>query len=220
MGQIYHVTDKEFGRYGRILDGFKPEVLADMAGKFDRTFDGVKYERSITELEETDEFQTIQRWFGGESKLQCGLCWGHNITMNAVEYHRSSEINIGAEDMILMLGDLRDVKENQYTSELLELFFIPKGTAVELFGTTLHFAPCQTNDGGFSTVIILPDMTNAPLSRELQEEIPKQQGEERLLFGNNKWMIAHPECSDVKNGFAYPGVLGENRTVIWDGMKE
>ena len=138
--------------------------------------------------------------------------------MNAVEYHRSSEINIGAEDMILMLGDLRDVKDNQYDSKLLELFFVPRETAVELFGTTLHFAPCQTSDAGFSTVIILPDMTNAPLSEKIREEIPLKKGEERLLFGNNKWLIAHPECDDAKNSFAYPGVQGENRTAVWDGI--
>lgn len=218
MEPIYHVTDEKFTRYGRILSSFPVKRLAEKAAGFDRTFDGVKYERSIAELEELEEFQHIQRWFGGESRLQCGLCWGHNVKMNAVEYHRSSEINIGAEDMILMLGDLRDVKDNQYDSKLLELFFVPRETAVELFGTTLHFAPCQTSDAGFSTVIILPDMTNAPLSEKIREEIPLKKGEERLLFGNNKWLIAHPECDDAKNSFAYPGVQGENRTAVWDGI--
>lgn len=217
MGQIYDVSDERFARYGRILKGLPCDMLVKAAGSFGREFDGVKYERSIAELEETEEFQYIQKWFGGESSLQCGLCWGHNVKMNAVEYHRSSEINIGAEDMILMLGDLRDVKDNQYDSERLELFFVPKKTAVELFGTTLHFAPCQVSDTGFATVIILPEMTNAPLSEDIRAAIPERQGEERLLFGSNKWLIAHPECDDAKNSFAYPGVTGENRIVTVDG---
>lgn len=214
MGQIYDITNERFARYGRILEGLPVEELIRVAGSFGRDFDGVKYERSIKDLEETEDFRYIEQWFGGEGALQCGLCWGHNIKMNAVEYHHSSEINIGAKDMVLMLGDLRDVKDNHYDSELLELFFVPKGTAVELFGTTLHFAPCQTSNTGFATAIILPEMTNAPLSEETRKAIPQRQGEERLLFGNNKWMIAHPECDDAKNSFAYPGMTGENRTVV------
>lgn len=76
MEPIYHVTDEKFTRYGRILSSFPVKRLAEKAAGFDRTFDGVKYERSIAELEELEEFQHIQRWFGGESRLQCGLCWG------------------------------------------------------------------------------------------------------------------------------------------------
>ena len=59
---------------------------------------------------------------------------------------------------------------------------------------------------------------DAPLSEKIREEIPLKKGEERLLFGNNKWLIAHPECDDAKNSFAYPGVQGENRTAVWDGI--
>lgn len=214
MEQVYQVTSEKFARYGRILEEIRGQELLSIAGGFERSFTGVRYERSIKELEDTKEFRYIQKWFGGEGRLQCGLCWGHNSRMNAVEYHRSSEINIGAEDMILMLGDLRDIKENHYDSKLLELFFVPKGTAVELYGTTLHFAPCQTSEKGFAAVIILPYMTNAPLDEATIKQIPDKQGEERLLFGNNKWMIAHPECGDVKDSFAYPGIYGENRMVL------
>lgn len=213
MGEIYHLTDERFARYGRVLPDLQVDQLVEEAGKFIRNFDGVRYERSLEVLEVTEDFKKIQKWFGGEAKLQCGLCWGHNVTMDAVEYHRSSEINVGAEDMVLMLGDMRDVKNNTYKSAALEFFFVPKGTAVELFGTTLHYAPCQASEEGFSTVVILPDMTNAPLSEDTVKKIPGMTGEDRLLFGNNKWVIAHPDCSDVKNSFAYPGIIGENRKI-------
>lgn len=213
MDTIYHVTDKRFTRYGKIINELPITQLMKEVGKIENNFEGVRYERSLEVLERTEDFRKVQKWYGGEQKLQCGLCWGHNRKMNAVEYHRSSEINIGGKDMVLMLGDLRDVEDNSYKSELLEFFYVPKGIVIELFGTTLHFAPCQLNESGFSTIVILPEGTNASLEKETQELIPAKKGEERLLFGKNKWMIAHPECEDAKSGFAFPGIVGANREV-------
>uniref|UniRef100_UPI0025EC4295 DUF4867 family protein n=1 Tax=Butyrivibrio sp. TaxID=28121 RepID=UPI0025EC4295 len=53
-------------------------------------------------------------------------------------------------------------------------------------------------------LIALPQMTN------VGNAIPKAGcPEDRLLFARNKWLIAHPEAGEVKDG-AFAGIDGEN----------
>ena len=82
---------------------------------------------------------------------------------------------------------------------------MPAGTAVELYATTLHYAPCSAGDGGFRCVIVLPRGTNEPLTFE-----PAKEGEERLLTAVNKWLIAHEEAG-IEGAFC--GLQGENLSV-------
>nr|WP_260866261.1 DUF4867 family protein [Paenibacillus xylanexedens] len=51
-----------------------------------------------------------------------------------------------------------------YTSPNARAFFQPKGTVIELYSTTLHYAPCQTNHDGYLTLVVLPEGTNQPLA--------------------------------------------------------
>ena len=77
--------------------------------------------------------------------------------------------------------------ENTYDTSLMEAFRIPSGTAVELYATTLHYAPCNASDGGFLVAVVLPKGTNEAL------EHPHTGGEDALLAAKNKWLIGHPE---------------------------
>ena len=66
--------------------------------------DEVIYEPSIEELEGqkiADEMK--ERAYGG-LEIQIGYCNGNNKKLNAVEYHRSSELDIAVDDLILLLG--------------------------------------------------------------------------------------------------------------------
>ena len=130
MSKTYTVHDPRFLRYGRIVTGYQVDDICRAAEKIPMPQEGVAYERSIPSLEATDTFRQLEKWFGGESRWQGGLCWGDNKKMNAVEYHRSSEINIAVTDMVLMLGDRRDIKGNCYDASKLEFFMIPQGTVV------------------------------------------------------------------------------------------
>ena len=126
---------------------------------------GVVYEPSVKELEDLPIFEQLKSQGFGEIPIQIGYCNGHNNKLNAVEYHRTSEINIGATDMIVLLGLQQDIKEDYtYDTSLIEAFLIPKGVGVEFFATTLHYAPCSANEGGFRGVVVLPKGTNLPLS--------------------------------------------------------
>ena len=125
--------------------------------------------------------------------------------LNAVEYHRTSEINIAVTDLILILGLEQDIEDDySYDTSNIEAIFVPAGTAIEVYGTTLHYAPCNANEGGFRCVVILPKDTNT----ELEATIEKQ-GEDALLFAKNKWLIGHPE-TDLGAQGAFIGLKGKN----------
>ena len=93
----------------------------------------------------------------GELPIQIGYCNGHNTKLNAVEYHRNSEINIAVTDLILIIGKQQDIEADYtYDTSLMEAFLVPAGTVIEVYGTTLHYAPCHVEDGGFRCVVVLP----------------------------------------------------------------
>lgn len=204
--KIYNVADPEFRKYGQVLAGYD---FTEIVEKMQETPlpDDVVYEPSIAELEALPICRQLSSQGYGEMPIQIGYCNGHNTKLNAVEYHRSSEINIGATDLILLLGLESDVEEDHtYDTAQIEAFLLPKGTAVELFATTLHYAPCNANEGGFRDVIVLPKGTNYPLTDE-----HKAGGEDALLAATNKWLIGHAEGGLPEGSFI--GLKGENITV-------
>ena len=71
----------------------------------------------------------------------------------------------------------------------VEAFFVPAGTVVEMYGTTLHYAPCNDGEEGFKCIVILPKGTNT----EIDFALPKS-GEDALMTAKNKWLIAHEEA--------------------------
>ena len=82
----------------------------------------------------------------GSLPVQLGYCNGHNKKLNALEYHRDSEVNIAVTDMILILGNLWDVTDDfTYETSKAEAFMVPAGTVVEMFSTTLHYAPANAD---------------------------------------------------------------------------
>lgn len=67
--------------------------------------------------------------------------------MNALEYHRSSELDIAQTDLILLLGMQQDIENGDiYDTSKVEAFLVPAGTGVELYATTLRYAPCKKPD--------------------------------------------------------------------------
>ena len=108
--------------------------------------------------------------------------------------------------MILLLGCQQDIEaDDTYDTSKVEAFFVPAGTAVELYATTLHYAPCSAQEGGFRCVIVLPKGTNEDLPFE-----PAKEGENRLLTAVNKWLIAHEEAC-IEGAFC--GLKGANTEV-------
>ncbi len=203
--EIQKLTDTSFGKYGKVVTEFSfDKILKEM--EHTPLPKDVVYVPSVEELEALPEAAEVCRKGFGGLPVQIGYCNGDNHKLNALEYHRSSEIDIAADDLILLLGCQQDIEEGDiYDTSKVEAFLVPAGTAVELYATTLHYAPCSAKEGGFRCVIILPKGTNEELPFR-----PAAEGENRLLTAVNKWLIAHEEAR-IEGAFC--GLKGENITV-------
>lgn len=203
--KIQKITDASFGRYGKVVTEFSyQEILKEMAHT--PLPEDVVYVASVDALEAAAEAEAVCRIGFGGLPVQIGYCNGKNHSLNALEYHRSSEIDIAATDLILLLGCQQDIADdNTYDTSKVEAFYVPAGTAVELYATTLHYAPCSAHETGFRCVVVLPKGTNEELHFAAADK-----GENRLLAAVNKWLIAHEEAQ-IEGAFC--GLKGENLTV-------
>jgi len=202
--KIQNVTDASFRKYGKIITEYSFEkILKEM--EHTPLPKDVVYVPSVEELEVLPEAAEIcKKGFGG-LPIQIGYCNGDNHKLNALEYHRSSEVNIAATDMILLLGSREDVKDDfTYETSKVEGFFVPEGTAIEVYATTLHYAPCGVDGQGFKCVVVLPKGTNLDVVNT------HATAEDKLLAASNKWLIAH---EDAHIDGAFNGLRGENITV-------
>lgn len=203
--KILNVNDSAFRKYGKILKNYIYDEILDVMEKVECPRE-VIYNPSVKELENTSEIKVLSNEIYGGMPIQIGYCNGHNNKLNAVEYHRDSEVNIAATDLILLLGYQPDITDDfTYDSSKIEAFFVPKGTAIEVYATTLHYAPCGVDGNGFKCVVVLPKGTNT----DIDFSIPKE-GENMLLMARNKWLIAH-EDANIEN--AVNGIQGINITL-------
>lgn len=205
---VLSVRDAEFASYGRIVTNYDfSEMTAWMETQSQIPENGNVYLASVEALEETAVAPLVQRGLYGEMEIQVGYCNGRNTTYNGFEYHKGSEINVAVTDFMLVLGHTWEIRENTYRVEDAKVFFVEKGTAIEMYQTTLHLSPCRVCDQGFKAVVILPRGTNTPL--EHKGEAKGAEGQ--LLLQKNKWVIAHPDREPLIRQGAWPGLLGENR---------
>ena len=202
---VKNVTEDAFGKYGRIINGYEISQLLERME--DTPFpDDVIYKPSDNLLEELPIFKVISESIFGGMPIQIGYCNGHNRLLNGLEYHRTSEINIAVTDMVLLLGSLQDVSEDfTYNTSFVEAFFVPKGTMIECYATTLHYAPCGNAGNGFKSVVVLPKGTNLEIN-----SFNKCVKEDELLVAKNMWLIAH---KDANIAGAFVGLIGENISV-------
>lgn len=201
--EMKKVTDAAFQKYGRVITDIDFSGLVEALQTKTPCPQDVVYEPSADVLEALPVFAELQTKTYGELPIQIGYCNGNNYMLNALEYHRSSEVNVAATDAVLLVGWQPDVAADfTYDTSLVEAFFLPKGTAVELYATTLHYAPCNGEDGGFRVAIVLPKDTNLPLDAQ------HEGGEDGHLTAKNKWLIGHPQ-GGLPEGSPM-GLTGEN----------
>ena len=185
---VRKVTDPAFKAYGRIITGYDFSGLLKAMEQTPLPED-VIYIPSLPEMEALPAAKELENGIYGQMPIQIGCCNGHNKKLNAVEYHRDSEVDIAVDDLILILGKQQDIEEDHtYDTSRMEAFLVPAGTAVEVYATTLHYAPCHVKDEGFRCVIVLPRDTNLDM-----EPVEVKDPEDRLLFARNKWLIGHAQ---------------------------
>jgi len=200
---IYSVHDEEFKKYGCVYDIDTNEIV-QACKDIPLPESGSSYQLRVDKLENLKSSDVLKEVAFGGCEAQIGLCMGYNTEMNALEFHKSSEINIAVTPLVILLGLKYEMDGKMYDSSKIKAFYLESGTMVELFDTTMHFCPCQVNDSGFSNVVILPKNTNALLDKPSNDE---------LLFKKNKWLICHEKNDKLVEMGVFPGIYGENHKV-------
>lgn len=206
--KIQSVFDASFAPYGKVLKGFDTAALQAEMEKTPCPDGGTVYVASDETLESLAIMKDFRDQVFGGMPIQIGYCCGDNNTLNCLEYHRDSEVNLACTDMILLLGKEGDIdfEKFEYDTSKVEAFLAPKGTLVEVYATSLHYAPVNAG-GKFRSVVVLPRGTNTDLQFK-----PDPAGESRLLTATNKWLLAHAESSEAKGG-AVVALKGDNLVV-------
>ena len=209
---ILPISDPAFASYGKILEVYDTQELLRTLEAATPLPQGVEYVPSQPELEALPLTSLLASNAYGGMPIQMGWCNGHNTKLNCLEYHRDSELNCGTEDFILLLARMDDIApDGTLDTGLVKAFRVPAGVLVEVYATTLHYAPCSAAKGaGFRVLVALPKGTNGP-----RPDIQVLNREDSMLWACNKWLLAHPESSEAAQGA--PAVLrGENIDIAAD----
>ena len=203
---FYSVYDPEFKPYGQIVDGMADTVQEILNVLKDAPQGpGVDYVPEYEPLQELPAMLEISEHCYGGMPVQLGWCNGHNTKLNCLEYHRDSEFNLGTEDFILLLAKQDEIENGVLDTAKVRAFRVPAGVLVEVYATTLHYAPCHCDESkGFRVLVALPQGTNTD-----KPAIDNKSSEDKLLWARNKWLLAHPDSSEAAQG-AHVGLSGEN----------
>ena len=202
---IYSVADPEFKPYGKTLEGYDTVELLAAMEKIDLPASGTAYEPGIESLEACAIFPVLRDRAYGGMPIQLGMCWGRNTKLNCLEYHRDSEVNIGTGDFVLLLAKQDEIEDGVLDTGKVKAFRVPAGLPVEVYATTLHYAPCHTDaDAGFRVAVVLPKGTNTS-----KPDFEPGCEEDHWMTARNKWLLAHPDSNEAKNG-AHIGLRGIN----------
>lgn len=203
--KIYSVHDKEFTPYGHVVTGLDTAELLDALAHTPLPETGTGYCPEEEELQELPVTVQVSEHLYGGMPVQMGWCNGRNTKLNCLEYHRDSEFNLGTEDFILLLARQEEIENGMLDTGKVKAFRVPAGVLVEVYATTLHYAPCHTDPAkGFRVLVALPAGTNTA-----KPDIRPLTGEDKLLRACNKWLLAHPDSAEAADG-AYVGLTGEN----------
>ena len=203
--KICSVYEKEFAPYGRVEAGLDTAALLKALQKTPQPETGVEYVPQDESLQSLPFAQQAQDHLYGGMPVQLGWCNGHNTKLNCLEYHRDSEFNLGTEEFILLLARQEEIENGLLDTAKVKAFRVPAGVLVEVYATTLHYAPCHTDPAkGFRVLVALSAGTNTE-----KPAVPPVTEEDRLLWAKNKWLLAHPASDEAAAG-AYIGLAGEN----------
>lgn len=209
--EIISVFDERFAAYGQIHEGYCLDSLLNAMKQIPLPDEGTCYHPSMPELESQAVFQQFEENAYGGMPVQLGMCWGRNTKLNCLEYHRDSEFNLGTDDFILLLAHRDEIQDGMLETVKVKAFRVPAGVLVEVYATTLHYAPCHTDEEqGFRVLAALPRGTNGP-----RPEIEPRTEEDCLLWARNKWLLAHADSAEAHSGAAVR-IGGQNIDIVSD----
>ena len=209
--KIYQVSDPEFREYGRIVEGCEVSQILEVLRKVAPIPEGTVYVPKDDAIQSLEEAKRLELTLFGGVPAEFGYCSGHNAKLNCLEYHRCSEFNLGTEDAILLVARQQEIEDGFLDTAKVKAFLVPAGTLVEVYATTLHYAPCHADaQKGFQMLVVLSDGTNTE-----KPSFEVKSDEDTFLTAANKWLLAHPESDEAKSG-ARVGLKGENIDISGD----
>lgn len=201
--QIEPIFDDSFALYGRVIDlPHQDDLIATLATDTQIPTENNVYVRDDPQFLSASQRADIAREFYGEQPIEIGYCNGNSDRINAFEFHNCSELNLAGTDMVLWLAHRQILSDGRMSTQSAHAYFVPRGTAIEVYPTTLHFAPNRVHVSGFKCLVILTDKTNTPLTSEREPD--------DLLFQYNKWLLTHPDNQRMVNNGAFIGLSGDN----------
>ena len=194
--KILPVSDPSFQNYGQVLEGYDLKELLETLDKVTPCPEGVDYVPEQAELQALAIEKDLRNNAYGGMPIQIGWCNGHNTKMNCLEYHRDSELNVGTQDFILLLAKREDLVDGVLDADKVVAYYCPAGVMVEVYATTLHYAPCSAKKGqGFKVGSVLPKGTNLA-----KPDITVKNPEDEILWAANKWLLAHADSAEAAQG--------------------
>lgn len=204
--QILTLDDPKFAQYGVVYhqyDQYLPTITKTM-DLVEIPATGSGYVPSFKQLEALPEIQKMSRDVYAGMPTQAGQTVGHVDSFSAIEYHTCSELNIMLNDVIMVLGKRQTLDQ---TGEFNpnndgDIFFVPKNTVIELYNSTLHYAPIEVTKGGFKVIVILEKGTN--------EDLPKGfVTSNKRIVKQGKFQVVHQSRTDKIAAGAVVGVTGK-----------
>lgn len=213
--RIFSTVDSAFAPYGRIVHGVSTEGIAEVLSALP-VADEMTYVASNPQLEALPAFAAFRDKVFGGMPIQMGYVVGKNSRLNALEHHMCSEIVMDTEDVVLLLAKRDDVElvsdasgrfgvRMQLDTAKVKAFRVPAGQIVELYNSTLHFAPFGVNaEQIYRGLVVLSKGTNGD-----KPVIEVSTVEDSTLWAKDNWLLAHADSPQARDG-AYVGLVGEN----------
>lgn len=192
-----------FVPYGKLLKGDFSDVVAYLQEKTPLPEKGNLYVRDEEALSHVPSVSRIKEEAFPNADMECGYCNGFNTKLNCLESHACPEVDVAADDLVLLLATPMDIEDGKISSSKVKAFRLKKGQAVLLYPFIFHFSPCRQGES-FRCGIFLTQGTNADL---------KEPSADPRLWKVNKWLYAHPESNQAKLG-AYLGIEGDNLEIV------
>lgn len=192
FGVVYHQYDADFASIETEMDKVQmPSV-------------GMQYVGSNKGLEAIPAIQAMSNDIFAGMPTQAGQTIGHANSFSAIEFHQCSELNVMMDDVIMVLGRRQNLEKTGSFNPNTEgkIYYMPKGTVVEIYNDTLHYAPIEVTKAGFKVIVILITGTN--------DELPDNfVTTNKRVVKKGKFQVVHESRTDKIAAGAVVGVTGK-----------
>lgn len=121
--EIQSVFDEAFALYGKVVEGEDfSSLLQTLEETTEAPADSVIYVASDETLEQSEQYLFLSNNCFGGMPIQIGYCNGTNTKLNCLEYHKDNEINIAADDVVLLLARTPDINDGELDTSKVEAF--------------------------------------------------------------------------------------------------